>query len=147
MTSSMTRMKTATPTRNGFSALELMVVLIVAGILFLIAYPSMSHLMRTERLSGAARVLEGDIHNGVALAGAQRATYQIVFSAGSYVLRQASPVANVQTRTMPTGVTCASTDTARFFAWGLASPVTITLTNTAGKQTLRILSNGRVQYN
>jgi prepilin-type N-terminal cleavage/methylation domain-containing protein len=136
-----------TQKRNGFSLTELMVVLAVASILFAIAYPSMSRYQRTVRLSGAARVLEGDIHNAASIANAQRTTYQIVFQAGSYVVQQASPVNAIQTRQMPPGVTCAATDTARFFAWGLASPVTVTMTNSNGSTTLRILANGRVAYN
>jgi type II secretion system protein H len=132
---------------KGFSLVELMVVLIVAGILFTIGYTSMGSYTRTQRLSGAARTLEGDIHNAVAIANAQRSAYRIVFSAGSYQVQQASPTNTIQTRQMPTGVTVAATDTARFFAWGLASPTTITLTNAYGTKTLRILANGRVAYN
>lgn len=133
--------------RNGFSAVELMIVLVVSGILFAIAFPAMSRLLRTTRLAGASRTLESDIHDAVAIANAQRTDYQIVFSSSSYVIRQASPVNIIQTRQLPTGVTCAATDTARFFAWGLAKPVTITMTNMNGSQTLRILANGRVAYN
>ena len=140
-------MAPATQKRNGFSLTELMVVVAVAGILFAIAYPSMSHYQRTIKLSGAARMLEGDIHNAISIANAQRTTYQIVFQSGSYVIRQASAVNALQTRQMPPGVSCAATDTARFFAWGLASPVTVTMTNSNGSKTVRILANGRVAYN
>jgi len=140
-------MAPATQKRNGFSLTELMVVVAVAGILFAIAYPSMSHYQRTIKLSGAARMLEGDIHNAISIANAQRTTYQIVFQSGSYAIRQASAVNALQTRQMPPGVSCAATDTARFFAWGLASPVTVTMTNSNGSKTVRILANGRVAYN
>ena len=139
-------MRKTTQLRNGFTAVELMVVLIVAGILFAISYPAMSRMIRDSKLVGAARTLEGDIHNAVSIANTQRTTYQIVFSSGSYVIQKASPVNVIQTRQMPNGVTCAATDTARFFAWGLASPVTITMTNQNGSQTMRILANGRVAY-
>ena len=133
--------------RNGYTLVELMVVLVVAGILFTIGYTSMSRYTRTQRLAGAARVLEGDIHNAIAIANAQRSAYRIVFSANSYQVQQASPTNTIQTRQLPTGVTVAATDTARFFAWGLASPTTVTLTNANRSTTLRILANGRVAYN
>ncbi|MGH7741693.1 MAG: pilus assembly FimT family protein [Candidatus Eiseniibacteriota bacterium] len=133
--------------KNGFSAVELMVVLIVAGILFAIGFPAMSTYMKTAKLNGAARMLEGDIHNAVGLANAQRRTYMIVFTAGSYVLEKVSPLTTIQSRTMPTGVTCAASDTAMFYAWGLADPITITVTNSHGTQFLRILANGSVRYN
>lgn len=134
--------------RNGFSALELMVVLVVAGILFAVAFPAVSRMNRTMKLSGTARMLEGDIHQAVATANTRRTTYQIVWlSTTSYAIQQASPVTVIQTRTLPPGVTIAATDTARFFAWGLASPVTVTVTNQDGSKSLRIMVNGRVQYN
>jgi prepilin-type N-terminal cleavage/methylation domain-containing protein len=134
--------------RNGFSLIEMMVVVAVMSILFAIGFPAMSRLNRTMKLDGAARTLEGDIHNAVAIASAQRTTYQIVWlSTTSYAVRQASPVNVIQTRQMPPGVTIAASDTARFFAWGLASPVTVTVANTDGSKALRILANGRVQYN
>ena len=134
--------------RNGFSALELMVVLVVAGLLFAIGFPAMARMDRTMKLSGAARTLEADIHQAVSTANMRRTTYQIVWlSTTSYAIRQASPVTVIETRTLPAGVTVAATDTARFFAWGLASPTTVTLTNPDGSTSLRILANGRVQYN
>jgi Tfp pilus assembly protein FimT len=126
----------------------MMVVVAVMSILFAIGFPAMSRLNRTMKLDGAARTLEGDIHNAVAIASAQRTTYQIVWlSTTSYAVRQVSPVNVIQTRQMPPGVTIAASDTARFFAWGLASPVTVTVANTDGSKALRILANGRVQYN
>jgi prepilin-type N-terminal cleavage/methylation domain-containing protein len=134
--------------RNGFSLIEMMVVVAVMSILFAIGFPAMSRLNRTVKLDGAARTLEGDIHNAVAIANAQRTSYQIVWlSTTSYAVRQASPVNVIQTRQLPPGVTVAASDTARFFAWGLATPVTVTLSNTDGSKALRILANGRVQYN
>lgn len=142
------RNRMTTRMTGGFSAIELMVVLAIAAILFVIAYPSMRNLSRHTKLVGAERVLEGDIHQAVSTANAQRTKYQIVFNGNSYQIRQASPVNVIQTRQMPPGVTCAATDTASFFAWGLAKAVTITLTldSPAATQTVRILANGRVSH-
>ena len=132
---------------NGFSAIELMVVLVVLGILVAIGFPSMSAYMRSARISGAQQMLSGDIHDAAAIATAQRRTYRLLITSTSYKVQKVSPVTTIQTRQMPPGVTIAATDTPTFFAWGLARPVTLTLTNSKGSQTVRLLANGRLANN
>ena len=130
--------------KNGFSLVELMVVLAVLGVIVAIAIPSFSGYMRTARLVGATNKLQNDIRYAVSVAGSQRKTYRILFQSGSYTLSQVSPLTTILTRQMPQGVACTATDTAMFYAWGLTKPVVITVADSHGGQTLRLLSNGNV---
>lgn len=132
---------------SGFSAVELMVVLVVMGILVAIGFPTMSGFIRSARITGAQQTLSGDIHDASALATAQRRTYRILLTSSSYKIQKVSPLTTIQTRQMPPGVTAAATDTPTFFAWGLAKPVTLTLTDSHGTTTLRLLANGRLANN
>jgi prepilin-type N-terminal cleavage/methylation domain-containing protein len=132
--------------RNGFSLLELMVVLTLTGLLIAIAIPTITTYMRTARLSGASNTLEADLHFAHAHANAERKTFQILFSAGSYVVKRVSPAATILTREMPKGVACAASDTATFYAWGLSDPVMIRMADASHADTLRVAANGSISH-
>jgi prepilin-type N-terminal cleavage/methylation domain-containing protein len=129
---------------NGFSLIELMVVLAVFGILVAITAPAVSGLLRSTRLSGAATTLEADIRYAHSLAGAQRKTFQICFQGTQYSVVQVTPAATLLTRTMPTGMACSATDTATFYPWGLSDPITITVGDSAHSAVMQIAANGKV---
>lgn len=131
---------------NGYSLLELSVAMTVLGVLVAIAVPTISGFMRTARLAGTANTLEADLHYAHALATAQRKSYQILFHAGSYTLMRISPPDTIRRREMPGSVACTATDTAKFYAWGLTDPVTITVADDHGSQTVRVLANGSVTH-
>jgi prepilin-type N-terminal cleavage/methylation domain-containing protein len=131
---------------NGFSLIELMIVVVVFGMLIAIAIPTMSGYLRSNRRVGAAHTLEADFHYAHTLAHEQGRTYQILFQPGSYTISQVSPFVTIRTRRMPLGVACAASDTAKFYAWGLTDPVTVTLTNAGHADTLRLAANGSVSH-
>lgn len=130
--------------QTGFSLVELMVAVLVFGLLVAIAIPSVSGYMRTSRMSGASTKLQSDLRFAVSNASSQRTTYQILFQSGSYTLSRVSPATTIFTRQMPQGVACTASDTAKFFAWGLTKPVTVTMTDSHGSQTVQLLSNGNI---
>ena len=129
---------------NGFSLVELMVVMIVFGLLIAIAVPSMIGYLRSSRRVGAAHTLEADFHYAHSLAHEQGKTYQILFQPDSYAISQVSPLVTIRTRMMPRGVACTASDTAKFYAWGLTKPVTITMAGVSHSDTLRLSANGNV---
>ena len=133
--------------RNGFSLIELMAVMVVFGILIAVAAPSMTGVIRTNRLKGTSSLLVNDLHYGRAMANAQRTTYEIRFRSTGYTLVKVSPLQTIVNRDFPTGVTCAATDTATFFAWGLTAPITVTVTGYSKTKTVQLLANGHVNAN
>jgi prepilin-type N-terminal cleavage/methylation domain-containing protein len=139
-------MGTRAQTSKGFSLMELVIVVSVFGVLMAIAIPAVGGYLRSTRIVGAVHTLEADFHYAHSLAYEQRKTYEIVFQPGSYVIAQASPYTAILTRTMPKGVTCAASDTATFYAWGLTDPVTITMASTGRADTLRLAANGSVTH-
>lgn len=131
---------------KGFSLVELMIVVSVFGVLMAIAIPAVGGYLQSTRLVGAVHTLEADFHYAHSLAYEQRKTYEILFQPGSYVIAQVSPYTEIRTRTMPKGVTCAASDTAVFYAWGLTDPVTITMAGSSRTDTLRVSANGNVAH-
>lgn len=91
--------------RAGFSMLEMLVVLIVAGVLLAIVVPRTSRILRHERVNRAAQVLVGDLQNGFAIAGRQRAPVRLTFNPGakSYTFTDRASGTVLQTRVMDSG--------------------------------------------
>jgi prepilin-type N-terminal cleavage/methylation domain-containing protein len=131
---------------RGFSLLEIMVVMAVFGILLAIAAPSVVGYVRSSRLAGATNTLMADLYQTRALANAQRKTYTIVFQPGAYRVNRVSPASTMRTRQLPPGVSVAATGTATFYAWGLATPVVITMANCDGSKGIRLAANGSVTH-
>ena len=130
--------------QDGFTLMELMIVVGVFGLLIAISAPSIGGYLRSSRLAGATNTLEADCHYARSLANAQRKSYAVIFTAGSYSVAQVSPLVRVLTRQLPSGVTCAATDTATFYAWGLTDPVTITMSQGSTSRVARVSANGRI---
>jgi len=130
----------------GFTLTEAVIVLCVIGILFAISMPAVSSYLRTSRLAGATNTLIGDMHYARSLAAMRRKTYEIRFASNAYTVCQVAPAATVLTRDMPLGVVCAASDTATFFAWGLAVPVAVAMIGGSDTTTVQLAANGSVTH-
>ena len=131
---------------RGFTLVEIMIVIVVMGMLIAIAAPAVSGFLRSSRMAGASNTLIADLHYARTLATEQRTNYEIRFNASNYSIVRVSPLTTVTTRTLPQGVTCASSGTAAFFAWGLTTPVTVTITGTGTPKTIKLMANGLVTH-
>ena len=139
-------MNTSRHDAKGFSLVELVVVLGIFGILAAITVPAMSGYLRSSRLQGAAATLVSDLRYAHSLASAQRRTFAITFSASSYSVVRLSPFATVRSRSLPRGVACVAPDTARFYAWGLTEPATITISDHGRSSVVRLLTTGSASH-
>lgn len=131
---------------NGFTLVELVVVIGVFAVLLAVSGPSVLSLIRSSRLVGSSNALVSDLYRGRAMANTERTTYEIRFRSNGYSLVRLSPASTVINRTFPLGVTCAATDTATFFAWGLTAPITVTVTANSRTKTVRLAANGSVTH-
>jgi prepilin-type N-terminal cleavage/methylation domain-containing protein len=129
---------------RGFTLLELMSVVVVMGLLVAFSLPAISHYLRSTRVAGASNTLLADLRYGRSLANMQRSTYRIVFASNGYTLSRVSPSNVVLRRTMQRGVTCAASDTAIFYPWGLTDPITVRMYAPRDTSTLVLGANGGV---
>jgi prepilin-type N-terminal cleavage/methylation domain-containing protein len=137
-------MRAHTRNQDGFTLIEMMVAVVVFGLLIAIAAPSVSGYMKSSRLAGATNTLDADFHYARSLANTQRKSYQVIFQGSTYSVATVTPVVKILTRQLPTGVTCAATDTAMFYAWGLADPITVTMTQGSKTRIAHLAVNGRI---
>jgi type II secretory pathway pseudopilin PulG len=132
---------------NGFTLVELAVLIGVIGIVLTMSVAGTKQLINSNRLVGATNILVADVRYARTLAKTEGRNIQILFGPNAYAIVRVTPPDTVLRRVSPAGVTFSATDTATFFAWGLTSPVTITLTNPHGSKTLQVGANGSVSYN
>lgn len=134
------------PSPAGFSLVELLVALTVLGLLFAAGLPAVSGYLRASRVAGAMNTLIADLHQTRSLASMRRQTYGIAFDSGLYRIVETATGTAVRSRTLPRGVACSAPDTATFFAWGLTSPLSITLAEGGVTRTVQLNANGSVTH-
>lgn len=129
---------------EGFTLVEMSLVIAVFGILATIAVLGTSRMIRSNRLVGATNTLVADLRYARGLAASHRRDYRIVFQSGGYSLVRVASADTVLRRICPSGITCSATANPTFFAWGLTAPSTITLSSESRSHILQLAANGNV---
>ena len=135
---------------NGFTLVELMIVIAVMGIMTAIAIPSYQTFMAQRRLNGAAREVMSDLMAARMKAIKVNRDVRVDFSTGGgsqYTIDVGDAEAvtkNVQNHY--SGVTVQSTVTSVIFkSTGWAGANTIIVNNSLGSKTITISTAGRVR--
>jgi prepilin-type N-terminal cleavage/methylation domain-containing protein len=129
---------------RGVTLIELSVVMVVFGIVVTIAVAGTTQMVRSNRLVGTTNTLLADVRHARTLATTESSEFQIRFATGGYSIVRVSPARTAVTRVCPSGVSFAATDTASFYAWGLVTPVTITINGCSGSNVVQLTASGNV---
>lgn len=143
----------------GFTLVELMIIIVIAGALTAIAVPNFLTYQRNFRLKGALSTLRGDLVGARMLAIKRGFEYQVVFSSGGYLIIRGdlssgstfNPITNTEiARNFAdeyTGVTASATSNPVFSPKGTVTPfpVTITLQNGSRSKTITIYIAGKIK--
>src|SRR2546423_10718596 len=94
-------MKNHKNSRQGFTVLELIAVVVILGIMAAFAGPAMSRIVRHNRVNRAATVIASDLQNAFAVAARQREPVRIQADAASrsyqFVDRKSGAVLRIRT--------------------------------------------------
>ena len=132
--------------RPGFSILELVVALALAGILAAIALPGWSRLLPAYQLDGSVRQVQSELHSIKMRAAAQNTTFQLAYlaDASQYMVQSGGKV--LATKPLPEGIVITKAGSISFSPRGTAGADRVRLRNSTGlcKQVV-VSATGRVR--
>jgi prepilin-type N-terminal cleavage/methylation domain-containing protein len=135
---------------DGFTMLELMIAVAIAGVLVTVTYTTWQKYSNQQRLRYSAIQVASGLREAEERAKAERSTYTVAFTASSstYVIQKTSGGGGFLERaTLPPGVTAQATDTVTFSAFGVPDAAhTITLQNDTGTKTASVDAAGGITY-
>ena len=135
------------PARQGFTLVEMMIIIAIVGIIAVIAAPPMFRLVQTNTLQTTSDRMLADLHyarslsitNGQVLRFTSTlAGYQVIEPISGTVLREAD---------FKGGLTLAAAQTSDFFPWGMANATVFNLSNPSGAKQINLLPTGLAEVN
>ena len=139
-------MRTKHINNKGFTAVEMAIVMVVLGTLIAIAVPSFSSFMRSHRVAGTSNELIGDMHYARSLAVSKRKTFHIEFTATEYKIVETATAEVIKTNQLPGGLNCVASADPSFYPWGIADPITVTISKGSKVRNLALSANGHVAH-
>jgi prepilin-type N-terminal cleavage/methylation domain-containing protein len=130
----------------GYSLIELIATLALAGILAAIALPAWNKLLPSHQLDSSLRQFQSELHNIKMRAVAENVGFQLVYANGAadYTIQRDSAV--LVTKLLPTGVVITNSGTISFSPRGTASANRIRLRSLDGTCKQVVVSpTGRVR--
>ncbi len=141
---------------KAFTAVELVTVLSIVGVLAAVTIPSIAGQMPRYRLNGAARQIMGDLMRARMQAVSQRNEFKVFLlndhvyqilddddNDGSHDTDEWCETRDIRALYRDVTLTCTVNPT--FYPRGSASPATITPTNASGSKDIKIHITGRVK--
>jgi len=132
--------------QHGYSLIELVVAMALAGILAAIALPGWNKLLPSYQLDSSARQFQSELHNIKMRAATENVGFQLVYANGAaaYTIQRDSAV--LVTKPLPAGVIVTSAGTISFSPRGTASANRIRLRCSDGMcKQLVVSPTGRVR--
>jgi len=132
--------------QHGYSLIELVVAVALAGILAAIALPGWNKLLPSYQLDSSARQFQSELHNIKMRAATENVGFQLVYANGAaaYTIQRDSAV--LVTKPLPAGVIVTSAGTISFSPRGTASANRIRLRSSDGMCKQVVVSpTGRVR--
>jgi prepilin-type N-terminal cleavage/methylation domain-containing protein len=132
--------------KHGYSLIELIATMAMAGIIAAIALPNWNRLLPSYQLDSSVRQFQSELHNIKMRAAVENASFQLVYTNGAanYTIQRESAV--LVTKPLPTGVVVTNGGTISVSPRGTASANRIRLRSSDGTCKQVVVSpTGRVR--
>ncbi len=130
---------------QGFTLVELMVILGLLGLLISISVPSMQGYLRANRLDVTCDQLTSDLALTRSLAVARGRVLRFSATTAGYTITDPGTGALIRQRAFDGDVTLGAVAQADFFPWGAADATILDLGNGCQTRTVNILPTGLVE--
>lgn len=132
---------------EGFSAIELAIVLALSGLLAAIALPRWRRLVQSYELNNAARQIQSELHTLKSRAAAENVSFQMAYSQGSTAYTIQRDNVAVVTKPLADGTTITKAGTISFSPRGTAVANRVRLLDSQGVCRQIVVSpTGRVRW-
>lgn len=133
------------PSRLGFTLIELMVLITIFTAMLVVAVPPVSSYLRSNELEASADRLAADLHyaRSVSIANGRIMRFQGVD--GGYTITDPVSGDVLRNHNFGGGCTFDLDVDADFFPWGMADAVVINMSSCAGTRTINVLPTGIVE--
>lgn len=138
--------------RKGFSLIELLIVIALIGILSIIAVPQINTIINKYRLTGATRLVWGDLQNARLTALKENQSIRVDFNSSTYSFVRVSTSTTIFTRSLGNeypNITVAlqGGGSITFSSTGQTTAATVNVQGSSGTKTLSISWTGRIIIN
>ena len=133
------------PSRAGFSLVEMMIVVMLIGILAGISAPPMLKYLASSQLQTSSDRMIGDLQYARTLAISNGTILRFSATIDGYTLTNPNTNATLRSRVFSEGMTLDQAQSTDFFPWGMANSVDFVLANRGATRQISVLPTGMVE--
>jgi type II secretory pathway pseudopilin PulG len=131
--------------REGFTLVELMVIITVFGMMMTMAVPPFLNYVRSNRLDTNTDRLAADLQLARSLSISNGQILRFTADAAGYTITNPVSGRTIRSRQFDGGCALALNATADFFPWGMADTIVLDIANCSGGRRINLLPTGLVE--
>jgi prepilin-type N-terminal cleavage/methylation domain-containing protein len=133
--------------RQGFTLVELLVLIGIIGVVMALGIPSFNNFVRNNRLASATDRLAADIQLARSMSISTGQIHRMVATPEGYSVINLASGTTIREREFEGTVTLAAGATVNFFPWGMADAASFDVESCAGTRNINLLPTGIVEVN
>ena len=132
-------------TRQGFTLIELMVIIAIVGVIATISAPPIYRYVNSNKLQTSADRLAADLQYARTLSISQGTILRFSSTPVGYQLTNPVTGDLIREKNFENGLGLANNQTADFYPWGMADPAVFNISNSTGDMVVNLMPTGIVE--